>query len=260
MEVAALAGLIWNILKKVPRVVTFWKSEKRADSMENRESIKVIWDGYEKRLELAESAGDVDEVAAVRREYAAHIETFQRERNWELREFEGFRPRAQETSTDEAPAEDDDSKRRQIYERQEGFFLIHSWRASHEEGQVADIVISIYHHPDGVIPPGRVKQVTYELGRRFFEEPVVMTNVEENFRLELSAYDSMLCLARMEFEDDMPPLELHRYVNFPKDELLSEIEWELEAYYESQGPRYGLALEIIRRSLGNPTFRNAYRM
>jgi len=60
-----------------------------------------------------------------------------------------------------------------------------------------------------------VKCVEYELGRRFFPEPVVKTDAADGFRLDLSAYAPVLCVARVQFTTDREPLDLYRYLDFP---------------------------------------------
>ena len=120
-----------------------------------------------------------------------------------------------------------------MYQQHDGLFLVHSWRASSTPGQVADIAISLYHHPDGLIPTGLVRSVTYELGPKFFDHPVVKVNEGEDFRLEVSAYGPMLCLAHVQFVDGRPSLDLYRYIDFPRDEIEQMRAWEEEARAEA---------------------------
>lgn len=101
-----------------------------------------------------------------------------------------------------------------IYEKQRGLFLVHTWRPSAVPGQVMDIVIQLYQHGEGPLTRGEIGSVEYHLGPKFFTEPVVKTNAEESFRLEVSAYGPMLCLARVNFLDDSEPLDLQRYIDF----------------------------------------------
>ncbi len=44
--------------------------------------------------------------------------------------------------------------------------------------------------------------------------PVIKTNQNENFRLEVSAYGPMLCVARVFVRGRERPVELERYINF----------------------------------------------
>ncbi len=112
-----------------------------------------------------------------------------------------------------------EAQRISIYERHRGLFLVHTWRPSIEEGQVADIVIELrqHTHPGGEAPlhQGLIESVEYQLGTKFFDETVVKTNSHENFRLEVSAYAPMLGLARVNFTDGTEPLDLDRYIDFP---------------------------------------------
>lgn len=101
-----------------------------------------------------------------------------------------------------------------MYEENHGLFLVHTWRPSRVKGQVADIAISLYQHNEGPLSQGKVKSVEYHLGPMFFKEPVVKTNAKDNFRLDVSAYGPMLCLARVNFSDGTPSLDLERYINF----------------------------------------------
>jgi hypothetical protein len=61
---------------------------------------------------------------------------------------------------------------------------------------------------------GIVKTVEYHLGPKFSNRTIVQTNGEESFRLEVSAYGPMLCLARVNFEDGSPTVDLERYIDF----------------------------------------------
>jgi hypothetical protein len=107
-----------------------------------------------------------------------------------------------------------EKRRIQTYEQNMGLFLVHTWRPSHTPGQVADIAISIYQHGDGPLSYGKVENVEYHLGAKFFEDTVIKTNAKENFKLDVSAYGPMLCLARVNFNDGTYPLDLERYINF----------------------------------------------
>jgi hypothetical protein len=57
-----------------------------------------------------------------------------------------------------------------------------------------------------------IEKVEYELGPKFFNGPILKTNREEQFRLEVSAYGPMLCLARIHFKDGSAPILLERYI------------------------------------------------
>jgi hypothetical protein len=115
-----------------------------------------------------------------------------------------------------------ESQRVEKYEKQQGLFLVHSWRPSRTPGQVADIVIWLHQHGEGPLSEGRVEKVEYELGPKFFSTPQTKTNADDLFRIEVSAWGPMLCMARV-FVKDMPtPVILERYVNFeeaPNKEL-----------------------------------------
>jgi hypothetical protein len=99
------------------------------------------------------------------------------------------------------------------YEKYQGVFLVHSWRPSREPGQVADIVLRLQQHGDGPLRSGLVEAVEYALGPKFFAYPQVKTNRDESFRLEVSAYGPLLCIARVCLKDGST-FDLERYLDF----------------------------------------------
>lgn len=101
-----------------------------------------------------------------------------------------------------------------IYQDNEGLFLIHKWRPSTVPGQVADISIMLTQHKNGPLTRQEVESVEYQLGSMFFVERVIKTNASDNFRLDVSAYAPMLCLAKVTFITGRPPLYLTRYIDF----------------------------------------------
>ncbi|MFC1901706.1 RNA-binding domain-containing protein [Chloroflexota bacterium] len=107
-----------------------------------------------------------------------------------------------------------EKRRCYVYENNRGLFLVHKWRPSQEPGQIADIVISLTQHGEGPLTQGIVKSVEYHLGPNFFKQTVVKTESDNNYRLEVSAYGPMLCLARVNFDDGSPSLNLQRYIDF----------------------------------------------
>ncbi len=130
--------------------------------------------------------------------------------------------------TQEAALNDLDELRVEHYNQKRGLFLGHTWRFSEKSGQVADIIIFLHEHLDtstrtSLLREGRVESVRYELGRRFFNAPVIKHNKQENFALEISAYRPMLCFAEVTFNDGSPPIFLSRYIDLATD---SEIEPE----------------------------------
>ena len=111
------------------------------------------------------------------------------------------------------PDDDLEALRIENYEKNKGIFLIHTWRPSSTSGQVADIVIQLHQHNEGPLSYGKIEKVEYTLGPMFFNKPIIKTNSESNFRLEVSAYGPMLCYARVYFKNGTSPLLLSRYVN-----------------------------------------------
>lgn len=100
------------------------------------------------------------------------------------------------------------------YQDQQGLFLVHSWRPSRLQDQVADIVIWIHQHGDGPLTRGQIDKVEYELGPKFFDEPQEKRNAKDQFRLDVSAYGPMLCLARVSIKGKQQPIILERYIDF----------------------------------------------
>ena len=107
-----------------------------------------------------------------------------------------------------------ESERKTRYELQRGLFIIHSWRPSITSGQVADIVIWLHQHGEGPLSNGLIEKVEYQLGPKFFTCPLIKMNIEEQFRVEVSAYGPLLCLARVFIKDISEPIILERYLDF----------------------------------------------
>ncbi len=99
------------------------------------------------------------------------------------------------------------------YEKYQGIFLVHSWRPSRQQGQVADIVLRLRQHGEGPLKAGLVDHVEYVLGPKFFQGPVVKRNREDDFRLEVSAYSPMLCVARVCLANGSS-FDVERYADF----------------------------------------------
>ncbi len=115
--------------------------------------------------------------------------------------------------------EERERRRIGIYRGNRGLFLAHTWRPSSEPDQIADIVIYLRQHGDSErddcpLSRGLVKSVAYHLGPMFSDQTIVKTNRDANFRLEVSAYGPMLCLARVSFEDGSQSVDLERYIDF----------------------------------------------
>ncbi len=108
------------------------------------------------------------------------------------------------------------------YEKYQGIFLVHSWRPSRQRGQVADIVLRLRQHGDGPLKTGLVDRVEYVLGPKFFQGPVVKRNREDDFRLEVSAYSPMLCIARV-FLANGSSFDLERYADFDSTSLYEDV-------------------------------------
>lgn len=139
------------------------------------------------------------------------------------KKFQDFKPENITLEPGEVPSgspealqdrEDLEEWRTSRYEGNAGLFLVHTWRPSRTRGQVADILIQLHQHGEGPLSRGKVTSVEYNLGPKFFRGPVIKENADENFRLEVSAYGPMLCVARVSVRDRDNPIELERYINF----------------------------------------------
>lgn len=142
---------------------------------------------------------------------------------WQKRQdelFRGFEAENTMASSASTPNEQqldetwEERERRRVkqYEKQEGLFLVHSWRPSDRQGWV-DIVIWLHQHGEGPLSEGLIERVEYHLGPKFFTHPVIKYNSSENFRLEVSAYGPMLCLARVFVKGKNDPIDLERYID-----------------------------------------------
>jgi hypothetical protein len=99
------------------------------------------------------------------------------------------------------------------YKNSSGLFLTHIWRPSKLKGQVADIRIQLLQHGKGPFILNQIENVEYELGRKFFEKPVIKKNKDDDYALYVSAYAPMLCIAKVNLKD-RKTLILKRYIDF----------------------------------------------
>jgi hypothetical protein len=110
---------------------------------------------------------------------------------------------------------DPESKRIGFYENQRGIFLVHDWVPSRTKGQIADIVMWLCQHREGPLSRGEVEKVEYHIGPQFFKgKPVTKTNRLDSFKLEISAYGPVLCLAKVFIKGESEPIEISRYIDF----------------------------------------------
>lgn len=101
-----------------------------------------------------------------------------------------------------------------FYQQNQGLFLVHKWKRSTIPGQIADISIMLAQHKDGPLTRQEVESVEYQLGPMFFTDRVIKTDASDNFRLDVSAYAPMLCLAKVTLKTSHKPLYLTRYIDF----------------------------------------------
>lgn len=117
-----------------------------------------------------------------------------------------------------------ESHRIETYTSNQGLFLVHDWRPSLIKGQVADIIIWLHQHGEGPLSLDSIEKVQYQLGPQFFDDPVDKYNANEKFKLEVSAYSPMLCVASIFLRGQSTPLILQRYINFEDTTEINTIE------------------------------------
>lgn len=108
-----------------------------------------------------------------------------------------------------------EQERIKIYKENLGLFIIHSWRFSKIKGQVADVIINLHQHDVGPFTRDEIEKVRYTLGSKFFNKPQDRFNKKDNFKIEVSAYSPMLCLAEVFLRGKSQPIKLYRYIDFP---------------------------------------------
>lgn len=132
--------------------------------------------------------------------------------------FEGFAPESGETApeaNDRSSNIPGEQRRVQRYQENSGIFLIHSWRPSRTPGQSADIVVEPFQHREGPLSAGLVESVTYYLGPLFFGgNPITKRDAASNYRLEISAYGPVLCVAEIRLKGRKEPIVVDRYLDF----------------------------------------------
>jgi len=115
-------------------------------------------------------------------------------------------------------------ERNDLYIENRNLFIIHTWRPSARRGQVADISIRLTEHMRRGPKTGQasterpltdrlIEKVEYDLGTSW-KGPFIKSNVEEDFRLDVSAYGPSLCAARVYFNNGYPPITIYRYLDF----------------------------------------------
>jgi hypothetical protein len=104
--------------------------------------------------------------------------------------------------------------RQERYKQNNGLFLIHTWQPSAKEGQVADVVLRLWQHGPGPLASKEIDAVEYILGPKFTDHSRVCTDPRDGFAIEESMFKPMLCLAKVYFKDESPPILLERYTNF----------------------------------------------
>jgi len=155
--------------------------------------------------------------------FRVHLQDDHYYAEWLKRQEKAFRGFKAENVSGRSPAQLDpaaaalqgEPRRIKRYEENQGVFLVHRWRSSTTRGQIADVVIEPTQHREGPLSAGLVESVTYYLGPQFFGgKSVVKKDALENFRLEISAYGPVLCLAEIRIKGRKDPLILERYVDF----------------------------------------------
>lgn len=142
---------------------------------------------------------------------------------------------------EEALDDELDKMRIKQYMDNRGLFLIHDWKSSNKEDQIADIVIRLHEHLDAprrasLLEEGRISSVKYELGRNFSRTSITSYSSEDHFSLTVSAYHPMLCLAKVTFNDKSDPIYLSRYINFPTKRDFRESPWSAHSRLTGSPP------------------------
>lgn len=122
-------------------------------------------------------------------------------------------PTVPEVKTEASGEDGIEQRRLSLYQVSRGLFLVHTARPSRVPGQTMDIVVDLCQHLEGPLTYGTVERVTYQLGPKFPPGSIVKDR-STGFSLDISAYGPLLCLARVEFSDNCPPIEIYRYLDF----------------------------------------------
>jgi hypothetical protein len=107
-----------------------------------------------------------------------------------------------------------EAHRDESYKRVRGLFLVDTSRPSAQRRTGNDVIIRLYQHEHGPLGEGKVKNVEYYLGQKFFKGPIVKSDPKDSFTVAVSADESFLCIARVNFNDETPPMDLQRFVYF----------------------------------------------
>ncbi len=131
------------------------------------------------------------------------------------KKFEDFYPENLDMSASIGGGEDSKLEEKIVseYHANSGLFLSHISRPSTVKGQVADVRIKLFQHGEGPLTLNQIEDVEYELGREFFKKPVVKTNSNENYSIDISAPAPMICMAKVNLKDKRSIL-LSRYIDF----------------------------------------------
>lgn len=156
------------------------------------------------------------------RHYLQDDDHFLAYKKWEADVFNSFKPenknnnmrQKEEGGSEQTYILDLEKKRTDKYELQRGLFLIHAWRPSKNPSQVADIVVWLHQHGDGPLSRNDVDRVEYQFGPKFFDGPIIKRNANEKFKVSISAYGPLLCLARAYIKGRNEHIELERYIDF----------------------------------------------
>ena len=107
--------------------------------------------------------------------------------------------------------------RKSLYDSRRGLSVVHTWLPSENQPGWADISVRIHEHGGEAGTPltdGDVDRVDYYLGRYFFGgEVVTKENADQQFRLDVSAYGTTSCVARVFFKDGSH-VDMDRYLDF----------------------------------------------
>ena len=95
------------------------------------------------------------------------------------------------------------------YRENQGIFLVHRIVG----GRVPEVEVFLCQHGEGPLSRGDIRSVKYQMGDKFPFVNHVWDNFKEDFLMRVRLYGPALCVAKVYFRDDTPPLILERYIN-----------------------------------------------
>lgn len=108
-------------------------------------------------------------------------------------------------------------ERAKRYEESGGWMLVHRYRASDAPEQEYDISVYLvektWKTKSPTYTPKQIDYVRYAVGEMWFGSPFTVTDADNGFELDLSAYGPFLCIAEVYFKDG-GTCRLERFIDF----------------------------------------------